>query len=341
LSDRGGADACLRGILEVQAPWEGRLVVGVADPGVSAPCPVRVLPGLEARTAVPVDLEATLAAARPDIVHIHNVVNPWVLEWGAERGAVLTVQDHRVFCPGRGKWTAAGEVCRETMSPSLCEACFDDASYYREVYAVTEARLTAARHMKVSVLSSYMREELIAAGVPGAQIHVVPPFVHGLGSAGPRQEPCVLFAGRLVAAKGVRDAVAAWQRSGRGLPLVIAGAGPLRDEVEAEPGVRCLGWVSRGELGALYRSARVVVFPSRWQEPFGLVGLEALTLGAPVAAWRSGGVAEWHSGPGLVPWGDVAALAGALRDLPGQRPDPPVGFSRERTRAALRELYGA
>jgi hypothetical protein len=60
-----------------------------------------------------------------------------------------------------------------------------------------------------------------------------------------------------------------------------------------------------------------------------------------VAAWRSGGVSEWHPGPGLVPWGDVAALARALRDLPGQRPDSPSGFSRERTRGALRELYGA
>ena len=34
--------------------------------------------------------------------------------------------------------------------------------------------------------------------------------------------------------------------------------------------------------------------PSRWQEPFGIVGLEALTLGTAVAAWDSGGVREWH-----------------------------------------------
>jgi glycosyltransferase involved in cell wall biosynthesis len=313
----------------------------VADPGAEAPCPVQLLPGLEARTSVPVDLEEVLARARPDVVHLHNVVNPWVLAWGAEHGAVLSVQDHRTFCPGRGKWTASGEVCRESMSPSLCESCFDDAAYHREIQAITEARLAAARRMRVSVLSRYMRDELVAAGVPGTQVHVVPPFVHGLGFAGASREPCALFAGRLVAAKGVRDAIAAWRLSGVDLPLVIAGTGPLRSEIEAEHGVHCLGWVSRGELGALYRSARVVVFPPRWQEPFGLVGLEALTLGTPVAAWRSGGVSEWHPGPGLVPWGDVAALARALRDLPGQRPDSPSGFSRERTRGALRELYGA
>lgn len=313
--------------------------MGRADPGLAVPCPVDVLPGLESRTAVPVDLDAACAAVGPDIVHIHNVVNPWVLEWGAARGAVLTVQDHRPFCPGRGKWTASGGVCREAMSPLLCESCFDDPGYYREVYALTEARLAAVRRMRVSVLSRYMREELVAAGVPPSAVRVVPPFVHGLGDGAASLEPCALFVGRLVAAKGARDAVAAWRLAGLDLPLVFAGTGPLRSELEAEPGVRCLGWLSRVELGAVYRSARVVVFPSRWQEPFGLAGLEALTLGVPVAAWESGGVAEWHPGPGLVAWGDRAALAEALRRLAGRPAAMPRSFGRDETRAALGALY--
>jgi glycosyltransferase involved in cell wall biosynthesis len=54
--------------------------------------------------------------------------------------------------------------------------------------------------------------------------------------------------------------------------------------------------------------------PSRWQEPFGIVGLEALSFGVPVVAWESGGVREWHPGPGLVEWGDVDGLARALAE---------------------------
>jgi glycosyltransferase involved in cell wall biosynthesis len=164
------------------------------------------------------------------------------------------------------------------------------------------------------VLSQYMKTELAAAGVPSGRVAVVPPFVHGL-VAGSRAEgpPCVLFSGRLAAGKGVRDVVAAWRLAGVDLSLVFAGTGPLRFELERR-GHTVLGWVPHAALGRLYRRARALVMPPRWQEPFGIVGLEALTMGTAVAAWRSGGVGEWHPGrPELVEWGDVAGLAAALR----------------------------
>ena len=156
-------------------------------------------------------------------------------------------------------------------------------------------------------------------GVPAASVHVVPPFVHDLDlQARADGPPCVLFVGRLAEAKGVREAVKAWRRSGVELPLVLAGTGPLRAELEAEaarakgPPLEVLGWVEREPLSALYARAAAVILPSRWQEPFGIVGLEALRFGVPVVAWESGGVGEWHPGPGLVRWGDVSALARAL-----------------------------
>jgi glycosyltransferase involved in cell wall biosynthesis len=191
------------------------------------------------------------------------------------------------------------------------------------------------------VLSRYMRDELAAAGVPAARIAVVPPFVHGLDAAAPAGgPPCVLFAGRLAAAKGVRDAVEAWRASGVDLPLVFAGTGPLRSALERE-GFAVLGWVPHAGLAAVYRRAAALVLPSRWQEPFGIVGLEAMTLGTPVAAWRSGGVAEWHpGGPLLVEWGDVQALAGALRRATsGPRAHPPGGFDPARLMGRLLALY--
>ncbi|MBW2458142.1 MAG: glycosyltransferase, partial [Deltaproteobacteria bacterium] len=139
----------------------------------------------------------------------------------------------------------------------------------------------------------------------------------------------VLFAGRLVMAKGVGDAVRAWQASGVTLPLIIAGTGPNRSEIEGIDGVEVLGWVAHERLGGLLKRAAALVLPSRWQEPFGIIGLEALSLGTPVAAWRSGGVAEWHPGGELlVDWGDVGALAEAIRRAVGQRATPAPGFER-------------
>jgi len=347
LTERGGAYAWMLGVLEGLAlDHEVRLAVGEDDGTVRPPCRVDLLPGLEARTESPVDLDDLVAGFAPDLIHVHNVVNPAVLEWAARRAdALLTVQDHRFFCPTRGKWTLSGEVCRRPMAREICSSCFEDQAYFREVHALTERRLLAARGLPITVLSRYMREELVAAGVPAARVQVVPPFVHGLDLGATASGPaCVLFVGRLVEAKGVRDAVEAWRRSGVELPLVLAGTGPLRAELAARAArmgraIEVLGWVERDRLSGLYRRARALLLPSRWQEPFGIAGLEALAFGVPVVAWESGGVPEWHPGPGLVPWGDIEALARALGDAVDRRVTLPPDFERDEAIGRLLTIY--
>jgi glycosyltransferase involved in cell wall biosynthesis len=98
--------------------------------------------------------------------------------------------------------------------------------------------------------------------------------------------------------------------------------------------------VGREELSALYRRARALLQPSRWQEPFGMTGIEALSFGVPVAAWESGGVSEWHSGLGLVPWGDVDALARAVAAAVERRVVLPPAYPREEAVGRLLALYG-
>ena len=52
----------------------------------------------------PAGLDELAASFRPDVVHAHNMMNPVVLAWAARRrDTLLTVQDHRYFCPTRGK----------------------------------------------------------------------------------------------------------------------------------------------------------------------------------------------------------------------------------------------
>jgi glycosyltransferase involved in cell wall biosynthesis len=224
------------------------------------------------------------------------------------------------------------------MAPATCAACFEDGNYFQEMYALTASRLAALRGLRLVVLSAYMKRELVAAGVAAEGIAVVPPFVHGLDpDAEPDGPPCVLFVGRLTEAKGAREAVQAWRFSGVDLPLIVAGTGPLRAELEAS-GVEVLGWVGPERLSATYRRARAVLMPSRWQEPFGIAGLEALTMGVPVVAWESGGVGEWHPRP-LVAWGDVDGLAAALRTAVEQRAYAPAGFDRKHLTRRLVEVY--
>ncbi len=344
LTDRGGAYWHLLGVLAHQTrEHDVHLAVGCDDGNVRAPCPLSIVPGLEARTREAVAVDALIDRLRPDVVHVHTVVNPEALECVvAARDSVirvLTVQDHRFFCPSRGKWTAEGNVCQDSMSEDVCAGCFSNDAYFRQIYALTAERLEALHGFRIVVLSRYMKTELVATGLTEDQVRIVPPFVYGLDvTARPDGPPCVLFVGRLVEAKGVRDAVAAWERSGVSLPLVVAGAGPLAEELR-RPGVELVGWAPREKLAALYRRAAAVLLPSRWQEPFGIVGLEALTMGTPVVAWESGGVPEWHPGRGLVPWGDVDGLARELRDAIGRRVSPPSRFDPDSAMHQLTEVY--
>jgi glycosyltransferase involved in cell wall biosynthesis len=321
-SSRGGADWHLCGVIEALASRgvTQRFAAGRDDGSAQLACPVEILRGLDAGLVA--GLEALARDFRPDVVHVHNA----------------TVQDHRSFCPGRGKLTLAGEVCREPMRRALCASCFTDAGYHARIHGVTEERLAALSRMrKVIVLSRYMQRSLAELGVDAA---VVPPFVHGLDPAARAEgAPCVLFAGRVVAAKGVADAVEAWRRARTELPLVVSGTGAERARWEGE--VELSGWLPHARMSALYRRARALVMPSRWQEPFGIVGLEALTMGVPVAAWESGGVAEWHPGGALlVRWGDVDALSEALaRAIDGPRAAPPAGFERAALTDRLLALY--
>jgi glycosyltransferase involved in cell wall biosynthesis len=351
LTDRGGAYTWTLGVVAgiIEAGHDVQLVVGAVDGSVSAPCPVEVRPGLEARTAASVELGPLVRSLGPDVIHVHNIVNPIVLEWAAGRpNTLLTVQDHRFFCPTRGKWTLAGDECRQTMGRETCAPCFEDEAYFRTVFSLTERRLTAVRAMEaVTILSRYMREELVRGGVPAARVYVVPPFVHDLDhEAAPDGPACVLFVGRLATTKGVEEAVEAWRRSGVGLPLVLAGTGPLRETLEArsretgDPPLEVAGWMDRESLSSLYRRARALVLPSRWQEPFGIAGIEALSFGVPVVAWESGGVGEWHPGPGLVRWGDLDALARALAQAVTRRIAFPSLYSRDETIGRLLVLYG-
>lgn len=326
---RGGAHHHVAGVVESQVA-EGLEVHLAAGDTVAA---------LDAREAVAIDLQPLLDQVRPEIVHVHTVVNPVALEQAADAGAVITVQDHRYFCPGRGKWTRSGDVCRDAMSPSVCASCFDERAYFDDVLAVTARRLNALRRMRaVVVLSEYMKKELVPAGLDPARLHVIPPFVHGLDlEAAPDGPPCVLFVGRLVEHKGVRDALAAWRQSELDLPLVMAGTGPLRDEMAAA-GVQVLGWLDRPALSRAYARARALLMPSRWQEPFGIAGLEAAAMGVPVVAWESGGICEWHPGP-LGAWGDVQWLAENLGEAVRGRATTPRVLTREAAMARLAAVY--
>lgn len=315
LGARGGALRYLRDLLTVLANRHEIVVAtghgGSGGRGLPPGVELRRLTALAAPEAHG-DLSAYNGLLSwADRVLVQNVMNPLALAVARSSGkATVIVQDHRVFCPGPGKTLPDGRRCEAPMATADCSLCLPDAGYRERMCAVTTARTDAIRGARLVVLSRYMADELALAGLPGAV--VIPP---GVQVGPPRTDPGegFLLAGRLVAHKGVDLGQAAWRASGVDAPLRLAGAGRLGAALE---GAEALGWLDGEALRHALRGSRALLFPARWQEPFGIAGLEALAQGVPVIAMATGGVPEWAgAGAMVVPAGDIAAMARCITAL--------------------------
>jgi glycosyltransferase involved in cell wall biosynthesis len=353
LSLRGGADQHLLQVISWAAASGHRVTVAAGRIESAVPLPagvalerLRDLASPSSARSCGQRLERLLEDA--ELVHCQNVMNPVVLAAAAAtRLAVVTVQDHRVFCPGPGKTLPDGSRCRFAMSDDACSRCLPDPEYRARMLELTESRRLALDGARLVALSRYMAEELEAAGLPGAL--VIPPWVE-VTAGEPELGDALLLAGRLVAHKAPLDAWQAWCRSECGLPLRVAGAGPLEVELH---GAQRLGWLAAGALAAELRSSRALLFPSRWQEPFGMIGVEALAHGTPVVAAVTGGTADWTDAGCLrVAPGDVGAMAEAISMLAedaaaalalGRQGRAMVAerFARARIEERLHTLYSA
>lgn len=146
--------------------------------------------------------------------------------------------------------------------------------------------------------------------------------------------PVLFFVGRLVQEKGVHLLIEAMARLRHEFPnvtLLVAGRGPMQDEwkqlvhrMGLSERVRFLGFVDDTRRNELFALADVAVFPSLY-EPFGIVALEAMALGAPVLVADTGGLREIvrHGENGAMMYtGDAESLTNQLRWLlrdPDQR----------------------
>lgn len=154
------------------------------------------------------------------------------------------------------------------------------------------------------------RWRVVPNGIDPARFNASGPRVHG---------DYVLYVGRLVAYKGIDVLLDALAHVRPGIPLLLAGQGPLEGQLRRQAqalGVdaRFLGRVPDEQLPPLYRGARLTVLPSvNAQESFGITLLESMACGTPVVASRLPGVSEVAAVGGLLAEpGDALSLARRL-----------------------------
>ena len=199
-------------------------------------------------------------------------------------------------------WLPTGAVALATGKPFLVQVHGTDVELARRVPVLARAVLSRAR--LVIAPSTALATEATRLGA--REVRMIPWGIQVPGEVADEAEPPeILYAGRLSPEKGIRELVAAAE----GLPLVVAGSGPLLSEV---PGA--LGFVPSDELERLYGRAAVVACPSH-REGFGVVCAEAMAHGRPVVASAVGGLLDLvaHGETGLlVPPGDAKGLREAL-----------------------------
>jgi len=289
---------------------------------------------------------------RPDVVYGHGLADATL-----ER-ALVRVAPSVLFAHSYYGTCISGTKTVQAPSPHCCTRTFGRAcllQYYPRrcggwspVTMVRRYELQRTRldllgvYASIVVASRHMAGEY-ARHVPESKVHVV-----GLPIESPRPLPPrrsrmdgwrLLYLGRLEASKGADIALEAAARAAATLAvpvhLQMSGAGTLHEPLaaralelmHAQPTLRVTftGWLDPHLVTAAFDQSDLLLVPSRWPEPFGMVGVEAALRGVPAVAFAVGGIPEWLSDGAtgrLVPEGPKGterfadAVAACLRDEP-------------------------
>ena len=272
-----------------------------------------------------------LQTSRPDVVHIHNffpLISPSVYYACHREGVpvVQTLHNYRLLCSSAELYRD-GKVCEECLHHGLLRGvrygCYQGSKMGT---AALSLMLGVHRRLRTwnnlvdcyVALTEFARDKMIEGGLPANRIRVKPNFVlpdpgskeTGSKETGSKQtgsketnskertDRYALFVGRLAKAKGVLSMMKAWEHMPRHIPLMIAGDGPCREQLESElkdgklPSVTYLGRLSRPDTLATMKKARFLVFPSEWYEGFPVTIAESFACGIPVICSRLGSMQE-------------------------------------------------
>lgn len=242
----------------------------------------------------------------PDAVFIHKIQNPELLKaLQKEFITVFFVHDHDYYCFRRHKYfPVVRKNCTLANNFIYCSLC---SGMINKVFGKIRP-VNVFRKQKMFdlvrnsdhfiVLSEYMRRNLIINKFKESSISKIYPVKEVSRNIPLPEGKRILFAGQIIKGKGLDLLLQALAKVRTGFHLDVIGKGDDEQNViktVSELGLNSKvtfhGWIS--DPADFFHKASLVAFPSRWSEPFGLVGIEAFSYGRPVIAFNVGGVSEW------------------------------------------------
>ncbi|MCD5989260.1 glycosyltransferase family 4 protein [Pseudomonas sp. CDFA 553] len=238
-------------------------------------------------------VKQVIALEKPDLVVCHNLTGWSVSAWDEITAAGLPIvqvlHDLYLLCPGSTMFSK-GQSCK-----TQCGRC----AIFRKGHEARSAQVNT-----VVGVSRFMLDTLQAQGYfKGARGYVVhnasprPAIPIKVKSLGPPAKNAPLrfgYMGTLSEPKGLRWLIEQFQQLPIDATLQIAGRGQLDDEerfkaLALSPKISFVGYQSPEDF---YKQIDVAIVPSIWNEPFGMVAVEACSWSVPVIASRMGGLPE-------------------------------------------------
>ncbi len=277
-------------------------------------------------------VEPLLSNLQPDVAYVHRWEDLDALDRiGKHIPVIRFVHDHEMYCLRDHKFFyLSGEICH-LPAGSRCLLCLPFSRQFGPfrlrdwpgALPMKQREIALNRSLAhIVVGSQYVKSQLLLNGFAIERVSVFPLFtqIPSERTDPPNgREKILVYAGQIERGKGLDVLLRALPRISYPCSLLVAGEGSWQQrcvQIAKRLGLRSrvqfLGWQPPEVLPALFQQVQVVVMPSRWGEPFGLVGLEAMAYSRPVVAFAVGGIPEWLEDGRtgfLVPAGDIEALA--------------------------------
>ncbi len=242
---------------------------------------------------------------RPDVVHIHNLhfAGSASIIYAIKKCKVpfvMTVHNYRLLCPSATLFYN-GSIFTDSLNNSFPWKAVKLGVYKNSKLVTFWSALSVYLHRtigtwkqcdKLVVLQEHSQKLFLKSslGFTNEQVVIKPNFCRPLLSKANHEGNYFLYVGRLSDEKGIGVLLKAFSTSS--LPLIIAGDGPLKAQVEVaalnHKNITYVGKLDKEAIADLMAHSTALIFPSVWFEGMPLTIIEAFACGTPVIASNLG-----------------------------------------------------